>query len=246
MSPRIRESRSQNGCLCRALSLAKRPGIKQNEYPEAESCVSVSPTPSKEAVFSITSARSRLPPPGIPKIANRSNTIGGNLFARTHSHGGRYRRRRHHRGRLPKRRRRADRRDRREAQTHRCHWHRGETCLRGLIFSRGGREGASVPSRLISLRRRGITHRLAKGVDLITKCIDLVAILLARERIDDGKRRRDDKASRMANRGGRASGCPRDTFAGAHPRIRLGLAAHDYLADERDNLRDFERFVVTS
>jgi hypothetical protein len=71
----IRDDSSRNRRSRRAFSLAKLPSIKQTEYPEAGSCVSVSLAPSKEVVFSIISARSRLPPPGIPKIANRSTQL---------------------------------------------------------------------------------------------------------------------------------------------------------------------------
>jgi hypothetical protein len=64
----------------------------------------------------------------------------------------------------------------------------------------------------MSLWRGDILHRPAKH-------IDLVAIVLARERIDDGNRRRNHQARRVADRGSRASGCARDTFTGAHPRV---------------------------
>jgi hypothetical protein len=61
----------------------------------------------------------------------------------------------------------------------------------------------------MSLRRCGILDRPAKG-------IDLVAILLTRERIDDGNRRRNDEARRVTDRGCRASCCLEDLFAEAN------------------------------
>ena len=46
----------------------------------------------------------------------------------------------------------------------------------------------------MSLRRGGILDRPAKGIDLVAK-------LLARERVDDGNGRRNDEARRVTDRG---------------------------------------------
>ena len=61
----------------------------------------------------------------------------------------------------------------------------------------------------MSLQRYGILDRPAKGIDVVAK-------LLARVRIDEGERRRNDSASRLINRAREASGCTRESFRDAN------------------------------
>ena len=88
--------------------------------------------------------------------------------------------------------------------------------------------GAIVKPRIASVRRSGIMNRLSQDIDLVTK-------MLARDWIDHGNRRRDDKARRLTNRGRRASGCLHDIFAEPNPRFGQCLAAIDAAADEFDD-----------
>ena len=89
----------------------------------------------------------------------------------------------------------------------------------------------------MSLRCRGVPDRLAKGLNLI-------AIMLAHERIDDGNGRRNDEARRVTNRRRRASGCLEDFFAETSLRIGEGLAVCNAAADELDNLRALGECIV--
>src|ERR1035437_6056585 len=83
-------------------------------------------------------------------------------------------------------------------------------------------------STLASPRRRRIDNRLAKGVELI-------AIMLAGDRIEHGDRRRHDEDGPVSKRCGGAGRPLDEFFAKANPGFGQGLAAIDAAADELDD-----------